>query len=93
MPLNGDEYANELVSSYRVHNGVLNNPRHDRRTTKGTFHVAEGGLPIPNDKLAVPLETFVRLFRAAMQPPAESLQLPFTAREADPASMFVSLML
>jgi len=93
LPLNGDEYANALVSSYRVHNGVLNNPRHDRRTTSGTFHVAEGGLPIPNDKLAVPLETFVHLFRAAMKPPAELLEVPFTAHEANSASMFVSLML
>ena len=27
--------------------GVLHNPRSDRRTTQGIFHIVEGGLPIP----------------------------------------------
>ena len=36
-------FENELVKSYRCTNGVLNNPRHDRRTTAGTFHVVQGG--------------------------------------------------
>ena len=93
LPLDGEQYSNDLVSSYRVHNGVLNNPRHDRRTTKGTFHVTEGGLPIPNDKLAVPRQTFVQLFLAALQPPSHFLELPFTAQEETPASVFVSLLL
>ncbi len=47
LPAERDVYANEYVTSYRVRNGVLHNPRSDRRTTKGTFHVCEGGLPIP----------------------------------------------
>ncbi len=93
LPLNGDHYANELVSSYRVHNGVLNNPRHDRRTTKGTFHVVEGGLPIPNDKRAVPKHTFVHLFQSAMNPPRELMELPFTDNEPEKAQVFVSLLL
>ena len=38
-------------------NGVLHNPKSDRRTTQGTFHVAEG-LPIPGDKKAVPRSVF-----------------------------------
>ena len=42
-----DAWHNELVSSYRLDNGVLHNPVNDRRTTQGVFHVAEGGLPIP----------------------------------------------
>ena len=46
--------SNAYLHSYRVRNGVLHNPRSDRRTTEGTFHVAEGGLPIPGDKKAVP---------------------------------------
>lgn len=37
LPLDRDEFASEYVQSYRVKNGVLHNPRHDRRTTKGTF--------------------------------------------------------
>ena len=93
LPIDGDEFHNHLVDSYRVHNGVLHNPRHDRRTTSGTFHVTEGGLPIPQDKKAVPRITFVRLFQAAMNPPAESLELPFTADQTDKASCFVSLLL
>ena len=93
LPLNGDQYSNELVSSYRVHNGVLHNPRNDRRTTKGTFHVAEGGLPIPHDKLAVPRKTFVHLFKAAMHPPEVDTEFPFTADEASKARGFVSLLL
>ena len=54
LPLDGDCFHNDHVTSYRVRNGVLHNPRSDRRTTSGTFHVSEGGLPIPGDKKAVP---------------------------------------
>ncbi len=93
LPIDGDQYTNSLVSSYRVHNGALHNPRHDRRTTKGTFHVTEGGLPIPEDKIAVPQQTFVRLFAAAMKPPKESMELPFTAGQEQSAYAFVSLLL
>jgi hypothetical protein len=38
--------------------GVLHNPVNDRRTTQGVFHVTEGGLPIPDDKKAVPKIVF-----------------------------------
>ncbi len=58
LPVNGHSFQNSLVNSYRCFNGVLNNPRADRRTTAGTFHVVEGGLPIPRDKRAVPVGTF-----------------------------------
>ena len=93
LPFDGDHYVNELVSSYRVRNGVLNNPRHDRRTTKGTFHVVEGGLPVPNDKRSVPKQTFVHMFRAAVNPSAELMHLPFTVEEQNQAEVFVSLMM
>lgn len=93
LPATEDHYNNSLVSSYRVHNGVLHNPRNDRRTTKGTFHVTEGGLPIPHDKKAVPQRTFAALFRAAMKPPEKDLELPFTSRESRSAKAFVSLLL
>lgn len=79
LPAGRDEYIGPLVSSYRLRNGVLHNPKSDRRTTAGTFHVAEGGLPIPGDKKAVPKGTFAELFRLAMNPPAEMLALPYHA--------------
>ncbi|HBE68436.1 MAG TPA: hypothetical protein DDW52_09850 [Planctomycetaceae bacterium] len=94
LPHDGDSFQNELVSSHRVHNGVVHNPRADRRTTKGTFHVCEGGLPIPADKRAVPKHTFARLFQHAVRPPAESMRLPYCTNEADESACekFVSLM-
>ena len=54
LPLDRDNFASDIISSYRVKQGVLHNPRSDRRTTQGIFHIAEGGLPIPDDKLGVP---------------------------------------
>ena len=93
LPHNGDEYQNEFGASYRVRNGVLHNPANDRRTTEGTFHITEGGLPIPRDKKVVPKATFAALFRHAMNPPDSLLQLPFTHSEANPASAFVSLLI
>ncbi len=93
LPPNGEFYENRFVSSYRLKNGVLHNPMHDRRTTKGTFHVTEGGLPIAGDKRAVPKEVFYRLFRAAMSPSTELKSLPFTSLSPEQASTFVSLYL
>src|SRR3954468_616762 len=93
LPEHGDHFASELLTSFRVCNGVLHNPRSDRRTTKGTFHVAEGGLPVPGDKKAVPKEVFAAMFHHAMNPPADAMVLPFTARRAQPAHAFVSLLL
>ncbi len=93
LPADGDEFESEYVHSYRVRNGVLHNPRSDRRTTVGTFHVTEGGLPIPGDKRAVPKRTFVELFRHAMNPPADSMLLPFTANQTEKARYWVSVLL
>ncbi|PHS00968.1 MAG: hypothetical protein COA78_23165 [Blastopirellula sp.] len=93
LPVDGDKFSSDLVKSYRVENGVLHNPKHDRRTTKGTFHVVEGGLPIAGDKLAVPRETFVKMFQIAMNPPQENLELPFTSEHERKAYSFVSLLL
>ena len=53
LPAKGDHFSSEIIDSYRIQQGVLHNPKSDRRTTKGVFHVTEGGLPIPNDKKAV----------------------------------------
>ena len=93
LPHDGDDYENEFGASYRVRNGVLHNPANDRRTTEGTFHVTDGGLPIPRDKKTVPKQTFAALFKQAMNPPASLLQLPFTHNEPNPASAFVSLLI
>ena len=93
LPPAGNDFSNALLHSYRVVNGVLHNPKNDRRTTVGTFHVAEGGLPVPGDKKSVPKRVFAELFRAALKPPVQNLTLPFTAGAKEPASTFVSLLL
>ena len=93
LPLHGDVFKNAYVSSYRIRNGVLHNPASDRRTTKGSFHVVEGGLPIPGDKKAVPKQVFANLLREAMNPPEDLLRLPFTAGQPQEARMFASLLL
>ncbi|MHC2068095.1 hypothetical protein ACYFX5_11515 [Bremerella sp. T1] len=93
IPVNRSSFKSELVESYRIANGVLHNPRHDRRTTKGTFHVTEGGLPIAGDKRAVPREVFMKMFQIAVNPPEEDTLLPFTADSDNPAHSIVSLLL
>ncbi len=89
FPENGNSFRSEYVSSYRVANGVLHNPRTDRRTSQDTVHIAEGGLPIPADKKAVPKRTFAALLRLALDPPVGALALPFDQG----AGGFVSLLL
>lgn len=93
LPAQQDRFQNELLESYRCHNGVLHNPASDRRTTAGTFHVVMGGLPIAGDKRAVPKQTFVQLFRAALNPPDWLTLLPYTAHSPTPAHTWVSLLL
>ena len=93
LPLDRDEFHSDIISSYRVKQGVLHNPRSDRRTTQGIFHVAEGGLPIPDDKLGVPKITFARMLALALKPPRGLMQLPFTATQPKPAECLVSLLL
>ena len=88
-----DRFSSDILTSYRVKNGILHNPRYDRRTTKGSFHVVEGGLPIPDDKKAVPKLTFARLLYRALHPPHALLELPFTASQDQKAECFVSLLL
>ena len=82
-----------MLTSYRVKQGVLHNPRHDRRTTKGVFHIVEGGLPVPSDKREVPVNTHHKLFQAALNPPKESLLIPITSTTTDPVHMWVSLLM
>ncbi|MFZ0826375.1 MAG: hypothetical protein WAO02_03035 [Verrucomicrobiia bacterium] len=93
LPVDRDEFASEIVNSYRVKQGVLHNPRSDRRTTQGIFHVAEGGLPVPDDKIGVPKPVFGKLLSLAFNPPRSLMRLPFTATQAQSAECFVSLLL
>lgn len=93
IPPETDLYETEIVKTYRTAQGILNNPKEDRRTTKGVFHVCEGGLPISNDKKAVPKLAFYNLLQAALNPPKELMTLPFTADQKEKAELFVSLLL
>jgi hypothetical protein len=93
LPPDKDEFSSDIINSYRVRQGVLHNPKSDRRTTQGIFHVTEGGLPVPDDKKAVPKAVFGRLLQAALQPPSGLLRLPFTSTLPEPAECFVSLLL
>ena len=93
LPQGKDSYTSPLLKSYRLRNGVLHNPASDRRTTKGVFHVAEGGLPIPDDKLPVPAAVFAALLARALRPPAGISHLPYTAGGGARTACFVTLLL
>ena len=93
LPYQGNHYKSELVESYRLIQGVLHNPKNDRRTTSGVFHIVEGGLPIPADKKAVPVDVYANLLQVALDPPTELMSLPITSELEKPVDMWVSLLL
>ncbi|HEY5234071.1 MAG TPA: hypothetical protein VIK35_11115 [Verrucomicrobiae bacterium] len=93
LPFDRDDFSSDIINSYRAANGVLHNPKSDRRTTQGIFHVTEGGLPIPEDKSAVPKSVFGKMLALAFSPPRDLMRLPFTATQPKPAECFVSLLL
>ena len=93
LPAGAHSFSSPYLRSYRVPQGILHNPTSDRRTTRGVFHIAEGGLPVPADKQAVPKQAFQALLVGALHPPGEVLTLPFTADQSEPARLFVSLLL
>ncbi|NLT51186.1 MAG: hypothetical protein GXX85_09740 [Ignavibacteria bacterium] len=93
IPPDKDEFVSDIISSYRLKQGILHNPKSDRRTTQGVFHIAEGGLPIPDDKKAVPKIVFANLLTKALNPPKELMELPFTSSQTEKARSFVSLLL
>lgn len=93
LPPEANEFHSPIIDTYRGRNGILNNPAKDRRTTQGVFHVADGGLPVPDDKKSVPRRAFAQLLRAALNPPREILRLPFIPAGDPPAECFVSLLL
>ena len=93
LPPGADTFVSPYVHSYRTAQGVLHNPKSDRRTTEGIFHIVEGGLLVPADKLAAPKQAFAKFLAEALRPPAEISRLPFTADQQDEAHLFVSLLL
>ena len=93
LPYSANYYKSPLLESYRLTQGVLHNPKSDRRTTKGVFHIVEGGLPIPSDKRAVPVNAYAKLLQAALQPPADLMRLPITSGTNNPVDIWVSLLL
>ena len=93
LPPDKNEFVSDIVRSYRVQQGVLHNPQSDRRTTQGVFHVTEGGLPIPSDKISVAKSVFSHLLRHALTPSKRLLRLPFTSSQKQQAECFVSLLL
>lgn len=93
LPARAHSFKSAYVTSYRLPQGVLHNPKSDRRTTQGLFHIAENGFPIPDDKAGVPLQTFAALLQRALTPPEELLTLPFTSDQSGQARLFVSLLM
>lgn len=92
LPFDSNHYKSDLVESYRLAQGVLHNPKNDRRTTSGVFHIVEGGLPIPADKKAVPVAAYANLLQVALDPPTELLSLPISSERDDPVDIWVSLL-
>ncbi|MDP3876272.1 MAG: hypothetical protein Q8Q50_04755 [Methylobacter sp.] len=93
LPFEHNEFHSPYIDSYRIQQGVLHNPQNDRRTTKGVFHIAAGGLPVPADKNEVPVQAYAALLSAALLPPADLLSLPFTSAQTNTAKLWVSSLL
>ncbi len=93
LPPNANKFENKLIKSYRIAQGILHNPLHDRRTTKDSFHIVEGGLPVPPDKKEVPKIAFAHMLLSALNPPEKYMVLPFTSAQKKKAHVWTSLLL
>ncbi|SHI39090.1 hypothetical protein [Algibacter luteus] len=93
LPPDGNSFESDLVNSKRLKQGILNNPLHDKRTTKGTFHIVEGPLPVPLDKKEVPRVVLAHFLNAAFNPSDELNTLPFTSNQEKKAKTMVSMLL
>jgi phosphoenolpyruvate carboxykinase (diphosphate) len=93
LPPGAPRFRSPWLDSFRLAQGVLHNPKSDRRTTQGLFHIVEDGLPVPADKTAVPRRAFATFLAAAFRPPDDISVLPFTADQDDKTHLFVSLLL
>lgn len=93
LPPNGNTFISEDVTSYRIKQGILNNPVNDKRTTQGTFHIVEGNLPVPLDKMEVPKIAFAHFLNAAFNPTDALKTLPFTSNQESQAKVMVSMLM
>ncbi|EDM27869.1 hypothetical protein LNTAR_00670 [Lentisphaera araneosa HTCC2155] len=94
LPPDAKDYKTPYVNSVRIKQGVLHNPKNDRRTTKGVFHIVEGDIPVPFDKKEVPLPIFEKmLYHSFNDVPNELMRIPFTSDLEKPAHAFTSLLL
>jgi hypothetical protein len=93
LPPDGDSFKSDLITTNRIKQGILNNPLNDKRTTKGTFHIVEGSLPVPLDKFEVPKVVFANLLSAAFNPTDDLKILPFTSSQDEQAKVMVSSLL
>eukprot|EP00727_Mastigamoeba_balamuthi_P012223 m51a1_g7623 hypothetical protein (1212) ;mRNA; f:299922-304422 len=96
FPPGEDMFVGGLQTSYRLRvgdQGVLHNPRSDKRTTQGSFHIAEGGMAIPADKYRVPKAVFARMLKIALNPPDDVNTIPYTTKLAKPRALMASLLL
>lgn len=93
LPPDGTSFESDLITSKRLKQGILNNPLHDKRTTKGTFHIVEGTLPVPLDKKEVPKIVLAHFLHAAFNPSKDLKKLPFTANQESKAETMVSMLL
>lgn len=93
LPPNGTTFVSEDVISYRIKQGILNNPSKDKRTTVGTFHIVEGNLPAPLDKIEVPKIAFAHFLNAAFNPSDDLKILPFTSNQEEKAKVMVSMLM
>ncbi|WP_109829858.1 hypothetical protein [Reichenbachiella versicolor] len=93
LPPDANYFKSADVTSHRIKQGVLNNPLKDKRTTKGTFHIVEGDLPVPLDKKEVPKIVFAHFLNEAFNQPSDVKVLPFTANQDEKAKLMVSSLL
>ncbi|WP_299105700.1 hypothetical protein [uncultured Winogradskyella sp.] len=93
LPPDGTSFESDLITSKRIKQGILNNPLHDKRTTKGTFHIVEGSLPVPLDKQEVPKVVLAHFLHAAFNPSKDLKTLPFTSNQDAKAETMVSMLL
>ena len=94
LPRKADYFKSDIIESFRLSNGVLHNPKNDRRTTKGVFHIADVGLPIPADKKAVPAETYARMLDVALNSMPEDIgQLPYLAADGKHRPLFCTQLM
>jgi hypothetical protein len=86
-------HNSELLSYHLSKGGVLRNPINNKHTSKGVFHVADYGLPIPAVKISVPLISFTRLLKKSFEPADNLNVLPYTSNWRTPVVTMVLLQL